>query len=123
MLAWLSKPFVSIALKALLVVGLLGGAYGIYHHFVSGIQKTQQVVDQNAQLTQALKDIDDLKKKTDALDSAQADMIVQLNAKNTAVKTKQNTIQNYINSPAAQKSDRPSSDVLKETVRRLSDAS
>jgi Flp pilus assembly protein TadB len=106
---------------------LIGGAViiaaliGAYFFWEGRIKKTERLENQNTELTQALKDIKDLQDKTDKLSTAQSEMLVELEKKNTAVITKQQTIRTYLDSPEAKKSDRESSEVLKETMRRMAD--
>jgi len=92
---------------------------GAYFYWESRVSKTQQLKDQNVELTQALKDIKDLQSKMDVISTTQSSMLVELNRKNSAVVTRQETIRSYINSPEAQSSNRDSSEVLRETVRRM----
>jgi 2,4-dienoyl-CoA reductase-like NADH-dependent reductase (Old Yellow Enzyme family) len=114
-------PFLSsIWFKIGAIVIALGLVYAAYNHFVDGVKEGQKTEDQNIVYKQALEDIETLKKKTDALDEAQSAIIIQLNKKNETVITKQETVRTYLQSEEARKSDRPSSDVIKETVRKLS---
>jgi len=116
--SWWIKPLAYV----LLILAVSGGGWYSYHHWVHNIQQTQIKDDNNKQLEQMAKDIKDLQVKTDALDQANSDILEKLNAKNTAVRDNHDKISTYISSPQAQKSDRESSEVLKETVRRLQSA-
>jgi HAMP domain-containing protein len=96
--------------------------FAAYTSHVNGIKNQQKMEDTNKELIQAMADIKILQQKTEALDQAQSAMLIELNKKNAAVVTRQETIRTYLQSDDAKKSDRPSSDVIKETVRRLSNA-
>lgn len=115
---WWIKPLAYV----LLFLAVSGGGWFAYSHWVHNIKQEQIKDDKNAQLEQMAKDIQDLKKKTDALDDANTAILVELNKKNTEARDTHDRVSSYINSPEAKKSDRESSEVLKETIRRLHDA-
>lgn len=116
--SWWVKPLAYV----LLMLAISGGGWYAYHHWVHNIQQTQIKEDNTKQLEQMAKDIKALQDKTNALDDANTAILDQLNKKNVAVRETHDKIGAYIASPEARKSDRESSEILKETIRRLHDA-
>jgi hypothetical protein len=105
--------------RALLVAAVAGLIYLGYNAWKSDIEEGQMLRDQNAQLQRVIKDNNILKFKLEKLDEANKDILIKLEQKNDRVIEKHDTVTKYIQSPDAQKSNRPTSDVIKNTIGML----
>lgn len=105
--------------KALLVVAIGGLIYIAIAQYNGHIAEGQRIKDQNAQIQQVLKDNNILGQKLDNLSKINDNILVQLDAKNQKVEVLHDKVTTYITSPEAQKSNRPSSDVIKNTIGML----
>ncbi len=118
-LAFITGPWGALIQKALLVMSLCGLLYLAVSEYNHHIADAQMMRDQNAQLQQVIKDNNVLNKKLDDLSRINNDILIKLDAKNQKVEILHDKTTTYINSPEAQKSNRPSSDVIKNTIGML----
>lgn len=101
----------------LLSVGVLYGAYKMWENSV----KTRALLEfNNAQLEQVIKDQQRFNAQMELLREFQIELLNQTNEQNQLLEDKLNDIDQYLGSDEATSGNRPSSDVLKETIRRLS---
>ena len=104
------------AVGALLAAGVL---FGIYYSWKSNIEYTALLEYNQKQLEQSLKDQEALKKKLSDIEKKQAEIIKQTEEDRRLYEEKMKSVDEYLGSLEARKADRPSSDVLKETVKKL----
>jgi hypothetical protein len=115
-LAFLAGPWGALIQKALLVVAVAGLIYIGITQYNHNIREGQMLRDQNAQLIQVAKDNHTLQVKLDNLGKINNDILIKLDQKNGKVIETHDKVTNYIASPEAQKSNRGSSDILKNTI-------
>ena len=102
--------------------GLLGSIlFQFYQVYVDSIKK-QALIDWNQRQTeQVIKDQQDLIHKMDEIQKLQDTVFQSVKQlQDEKLDEKINTIKEYLKSVAAKKNNRPSSEVLKETIKRLS---
>lgn len=106
----------------LIIIGgimLFGALTGIYYSWRSGIEREALLEYNQKQLEQNIKDQEELKKKMEDIDSKRK----QIEEENTAVKKafndKLNDISVTLESKEVISNDKSSSQVLKDTVKKL----
>lgn len=100
----------------LIVAGLIAGGYWYWKH---NVEATAALKFNNEQLEQTVKDKDQLITSMKAIDDAREKAILDLQKQKEAVDAQLKDVEDYLDSDDATKADRPSSDVLKETIRKL----
>ena len=103
----------------LAIVAILGAAFGAKTLYDNSVRRDQMLKDQNAQLIQVIKDNNAFMKKTEELAKTNTEVLEQARQANEKVGEHHTEVKKYIQSPAAQASNRESSDVLKNTIRML----
>lgn len=104
------------AIGALLATGVI---FGIYYTWKSNIEHTALLEYNQKQLEQAIKDQQELQRKVQLLEGIQAAIIKQTEDDRKAYEEKMKSIDDYLVSLEVRKSDRPASDVLKNTIKQL----
>lgn len=110
---------------AIIIVGsiiLFGTLTGIYYSWRKGIEREALLEYNQKQLEQNLKDQEELRKKMEAVTQQQEEIRKKTEEDKKAFENKINNAREYINTEEAKKSDRPSSEILKQTVKKLKDA-
>lgn len=120
-LAFISGPWGALLSKVMLIVAILGVAYVGFNEYNHSVTQAQMLRDQNAQLVQLQKDNQDLQTKMNTLNKANADILLKLDNQNQKVVATHDRVATYIQSPEAQKSNRTSSDVIRNTIGMLQD--
>ena len=113
-------PFGKLAIYAIAALFTAGTLFTFVKIHDDGVARKATDAYNAAQITQ-LKN--DNKVFQDQLQTIAASQVVILNktaTQNTAVAAKASTVKYYLGTPAAQAADRPSSEILKETIKRLS---
>lgn len=100
----------------LIIAAMVVGGYLYWKHNVT---TTAQLKFNNQQLEQTVKDQEAFIAQTKALSDIQNQLVIELNDKNVELSGKLIDIDNFLNSPEAEKTNRESSDVIKETIKRL----
>ena len=108
-----SKPLVYV----FIILGLI--ILGLYYVNAKDIKNIALMEYNREQLEQNIKDQQELIKQQQAINEEQRLITKQLVEQNQKLSTKITSINSFLNSDAAKKSDRPSSDVLKKTVEML----
>lgn len=103
------------------VVGIGVGAYKAVSTYNETLRSNIQLEADKAQLEQSLEDKELLIEKMEELQDVSRDILTETANKNTTIIERNNRVVEYIESPEAQSSNRPSSDIIKNTIRMLSD--
>lgn len=112
-------PLGKIATYALIALIATGALTGIYLNWKSTIRQEALAEYNKNQLEQVIKDRERMVEQLNQLGEAQKTIVLQLAKQQDDLATKLSKIDDFLSSPEAQKGDRPSSEVLKETIRRL----
>ena len=121
LLTFIAGPWGALIGKVMMGMTLAAMIYVAIANYNDGIRETQQLKDSNAQLEQVVKDNNEFRIKLKGLEEANKQILLKLEKKNDKVIEKHTDVTRYIVSPEGQKTDRESSEVLKETVRMLRD--
>lgn len=105
------------------VIGLLvfSALTGIYYSWRKGIERQALLEFNQKQLEQTMADQAEFRRKMQEIADKQEEIIKRNAEDRKAFEDKINAAQSYVESEEARKSDRPASDLLKETVKRLKD--
>ena len=105
------------------VIGLLvfGALTGTYYSWRKSIERQALLEFNQKQLEQTMADQAEFRRKMQEIADKQEEIIKRNAEDRKAIEDKINAAQSYIESEEAKKSDRPASDLLKETVKRLKD--
>jgi uncharacterized protein HemX len=114
-LALLQGTFGKYIIYGVLALALVGGYFG----WKWKVKNEARAVFQAEQLKQALKDNEKFRLQMEEIDRNRQAIIDDLNKKNDELEAQNRSITDWIDSEG-KKSDRPSSEVLKETIRRFS---
>jgi hypothetical protein len=113
-------PLGGIALKALSGLMIMGVILGMYKLHNDGIRR-EAIARQNfMQLEQVVEDQRRFISQLERINDTQRQTLSALREQNRALDTRLRNINQYLDSPEAQGSNRPSSDVLRNTIRQLS---
>lgn len=107
---------VGMGIGALLLVGVLLGLYKLHN---DSIRREALAVYSHTQLEQLLQDQRNFISKMNELNELQKKTIVDLQKQNDMLNTKLSAVDTYLSSQEARKDDKPSSEVLKNTIRQL----
>ncbi len=110
---------VGMGVGALLLVGVLLGLYKLHN---DSIRREALAVYNRTQLEQLLKDQRDFISKMNELSELQKRTIADLQKQNDMLNTKLSVVDTYLSSQEARNADKPSSEVLKNTIRQLGTA-
>ncbi len=120
LIAFLGSPFGKIVgwiVGALLLAGIATGGYFLWKNQV----ENRVLYEYNLkQAEQAAKDRAEFIEKIKEITIAQEEILEQLRQKNQESNALKDSIDEYLQSEEANQYDRPSSEILKETIRRLS---
>lgn len=117
--AFLMSPIgriVGIGAGALLLIGILLGLYKLHN---DSIRREALAVYNRTQLEQLLKDQRDFIDKMNELSDLQKKTMIDLEKQNVALNAKLGAVDAYLSSQEAIGANKPSSDVLKNTIRQL----
>lgn len=119
-LALLEGPFgklIMYAVGALFIVGSATAAYFAWEHKI----KVEALLEFNAnQLAVSQAENAKFKTQLDAITKNGAAIADQLSQQQAKLDAQSKSINDWLATPAAAKDDRPSSNILKETIRRMS---
>ncbi len=115
----LAGPFRKIAIYGamiLVAVAILVGGYFLWRHHI----RQDALEDFNrAQLEQTIKDKEKLELDLKAIHDKQDALLVELAQQKEELQKKVDELDKFLSSPETIKQDRPASNILKETIRRL----
>lgn len=114
-------PWGAILGKVLLAVLAAGAIFFAVHSYNDSIRDAERQRNQIAQYEQVIKDNQELGRKLDVLQDKSDKILEDTQNKNNIVTEKHTEVTRYIQSPEAQKSNRETSTVIKETIRMLND--
>jgi uncharacterized protein HemX len=120
LLAFFESPLGKLAGYAIMIVLAIGVTVGGYFVWRNHIQNQAMQVFNQQQMEQATKDRADFQKKLQQIDTLQNQILDNLQKQIDTAKNESDAIQEYLDSDQAKSIDRPSSEILKETIRRLS---
>lgn len=104
----------------IIVAGLAGGLYSKHRQIVD-LEKQTALQEYNIrQLEQSLKDRDKFIEQQQTISKNKDEVITKLENQRSALDNKLKTIESAIDVEVGKGNDRSSSDVLKETIKRLS---
>ena len=92
-----------------------------YYLWKSSIEQRAVLESNVRQLEQALKDQEEFRRRQEALEEQQREAARALADQNRALNSRVQSIHRALNSPEATAGDRPSSDVLRQTIDQLRD--
>lgn len=118
-LSFFTGPLGKIAMYAIAALFAAGLIWAAWHHYDILVTDVATLKQQNAQLTRTL--VDQQKSIKDAQDLADLTnkSLSTLQGSVDATNQKFSDIENFLNTPDEQKKDRPASDLLKDTIRKL----
>jgi hypothetical protein len=119
LLGFLESPLGKLIGWATTIIILVGILTGGYFAWKIHIQNQAMAEFNQKQQEQYVKDQKIIQGKIDAITEAQNQIIEGLQKQLDAVNTQHDDIKAYLDSDEAKKTDRPSSEILKETFRRL----
>lgn len=96
--------------------GILAGGYFIWKH---NVQATAQLKFDNEQLKQVIAEQDEFIKQSKAIAESQDQFLKDLTAQNENLNANLKNLDDFLNAPLTIQQDRPSSAILKETIRQL----
>ncbi len=124
MWAWIVSLFLGPFGKILqyITIGLVvaGFTLGGYQIWKNQVEQAALLKFNQKQMEQVVKDQQKYIQEIQALQEQEKLLTEQLNQKNDTIDKLSQDVSNWLNSPAAQQQDRPSSSLLKETIKRLS---
>jgi hypothetical protein len=119
LISFFTGPLGKIAMYAIVALFLAGLIWAGVAHYDKIITENAYLKHANQQLMQTVADKEKEIQDTRDLLTLQSSSIDSLQQSIDDITKKYGTLEEYLNSQDAAKSDRPSSDILKETVRRL----
>lgn len=120
-LSIITGPWGAFLGKGLMALTLAGMIYIGVAQYNENIRRNERMKLRDTQITQLLKENKEQNKRLDLIAKDNEQILVELKKKNDKVVETHNNVTKYIASPEAQKSNRESSDVLKNTIRMLKD--
>jgi len=104
----------------LIFLGISGGLY-VKHRQIVELEKQTALQEYNIrQLEQSLKDKDKFIEQQQTISKNKDEALTKLEIQKEALNNKLKTIESAIDVEVGKGNDRPSSDILKETIKRLS---
>lgn len=120
-LAFLSGPWGALIQKAMMAIVIAGVIWIAFSQYTSHVSHEQELKDQNAQLIQLQKDNQNLANRLNTLSQENIQILAKVGQKNQKVIETHDKVTTYIQSPDGQKSNRPTSDIIRNTIGMLND--
>lgn len=121
--SFISSPIGSLISKIVGGIALIGIVLGLYSMHNAEIRR-QAIAEQNRrQLEQIVTDQQRFIRELQAINNLQLETLRALERQNEMVSTRLRRVTQYLESPQAQNANRPSSEVLRNTIRQLSEES
>ncbi len=122
-ISFLSSPIGGLISKIVGGIALVGIVLGLYSMHNAEIRR-QAIAEQNRrQLEQIVTDQQRFIRELQAINNLQLETLRALERQNEIVSTRLRRVTQYLESPQAQNANRPSSEVLRNTIRQLSEES
>ena len=112
----INKYIVYIIIAGLSIAGIIG-YLAIWRH---NIRQQAMLEFNNKQLEQVVKDQQNVIKQLKDIENIQQNVVDSLNKNNEDLNNRLSNLETYLNSDEANKDSRPSSKVLKNTIKELS---
>ena len=96
---------------------------GFYFYWKHNVEQQALMEYNQRQLEQSIADQNKLKETLSAIEQKQQEIIKQNEQDKVAYEQKLGSVTDYLDSSATKKIDKPSSDILKQTVKQLKDIS
>jgi Fe2+ transport system protein B len=109
-----------IIVGGILLIGILSG---IYYSWRSSIEREALLEYNQKQLEQTIKDQEEFRIKMLAIQKSQDEIVNENNKSRKIFDDQIKTTDEYLESTAVKNADKPSSDILKETIKKLKDIS
>jgi len=120
-ISFVSSPVGGLISKIIGGVALVGIVLGVYTIHNAGI-RSQAIAEQNRlQLQRVVEDQQRFIRELEAVNNMQLETLAALQRQNDNINTRLRRVTQYLDSPQAQTANRPSSEVLRNTVRQLSE--
>lgn len=107
---------VLIIFGSILLISILSG---IYYGWRKGVEREALLEYNQRQLEQTIKDQEEFRRKMNEIQKVQEDIIKQNAEDRKEFAKKMNEALDDLNTEEAKKADRPASDILKQTIRKL----
>jgi hypothetical protein len=112
-------PWGALIGKFLMIMTVATMIYVAVGNYNESIRASERATIRNTQLEEVLKNQADTNKRLAELETVSNQILADTKKKNDRVEATHTTVNKYIASPEAQKSNRPSSNVIKKTVGML----
>ena len=109
-----------IIIGGIILIGLLSG---IYYAWRSSIVREALLEYNQKQLEQTIKDQEEFRVKMQAIEKSQKEILNENSNSRKVFDDQIKSTDDYLDSTTTKKADKPSSDVLKETIKKLKDIS
>lgn len=109
-----------IIVGSILLIGILSG---IYYSWRSSVVREALLEYNQKQLEQTIKDQEEFRAKMQAIEKSQEQILAENDKSKKVFDDQIKTADEYLESAAVKKADKPSSDILKETIKKLKDIS
>jgi hypothetical protein len=110
-----------IYIYAIIAVVVFGALTGTYYSWRKSIERQALLEFNQKQLEQTIADQAEFRRKMQEIAEKQEEILKKNDEERRAFEDKIKGAQTFIESEEARKSDRPASDLLKETIKRLKD--
>jgi len=110
-----------IYIYAVIAVVVFGALTGTYYSWRKSIERQALLEFNQKQLEQTIADQAEFRRKMQEIAEKQEEILKKNDEERRAFEDKIKGAQTFIESEEAKKSDRPASDLLKETIKRLKD--
>jgi Flp pilus assembly protein TadB len=110
-----------IYIYAIIAVVVFGALTGTYYSWRKSIERQALLEFNQKQLEQTMADQAEFRRKMQEIAEKQEEILKKNDEDRRAFEEKIKGAQTFIESEEARKSDRPASDLLKETIKRLKD--
>ena len=111
-----------IYMYAIVAFVVLSALTGTYYSWRKGIERQALLEYNQKQLEQNMADQAEFRRKMQEIEKKQEEIVKKNVEERKAFEDKISNAQTYIDSEEVRKSDRPASNILKETVKRLKEA-
>ncbi len=119
MLNFIASPAGALLGKIMMALTLATMIYVAVSNYNEGIRATERAANRNAQLEEVIKNQAVIYGKMRKIETLNEQILAERDGKNAQVAQRHTEVNNYIQSPEAQKSNRATSDVIRNTVGML----
>jgi uncharacterized transporter YbjL len=120
-ISFASSPIGGLVSKIIGGIALAGIVFGLYSMHNAGIRREAIAEHNRRQLEQVVLDQERFIRELQSVNNLQLETLGALQRQNDIVTSRLRRVTQYLESPQAQAGNRPSSDVLRNTVRQISE--